>query len=99
MKKYRMILLPLIFTSCASKNPNALTSEGRSVNIIKTRMAPKSCEALGKVEGINDMGVIDISRNIARNQAGDLGANSLLIKDEVINGKNASVLGIAYNCQ
>lgn len=97
MKKIVYFLILLVLVAACSSSKTKLTDKGRNVQLVDEK--PTGCEVVGKVIGLNDFGSVHVARNHARNQAGDLGANYLLIKDEVMNGNKWEVHALAFECK
>lgn len=95
MKLLPFLLLSTFVVSCSNYQ---LTDAGRDVKI-KEKMKVDKCETVGKVVGTHKDGAVELARNSARNQAGKMGADSVVFEEVVANGKERVVHGMAYRCQ
>jgi hypothetical protein len=96
MKSFTTILLGLfLLTSCGSGDKK-LSEKGLSVKVLKNRST--DCQVIGKYQGRNNGGSVELARNHARNQAAEDGANSIYFEEEFANGARWTVHAIAYNC-
>lgn len=89
------ILILLSFLAACSTS-HQLNSESKKIEIYT--QAPKDCVVVGKVVGIHDEGSIDLARNQAINKANKLGANGVIVNQEIPNGSKMEVFATAYKC-
>jgi hypothetical protein len=94
MKVMFFLLLPVLTVSCATSYQ--LNEESKKVEIYSS--APKDCVVVGKVEGVHKKGSMDLARNQAINEASKLGANGVVINQEIPNGMKNEVFATAYKC-
>lgn len=98
MKNVLVTLVGLtLFASCAVSKTK-LTDEGEKVKVLYTKPR-KGCNAVAKVTGVNENGVLDLAINHARNLAGEKGANTVVIDDKVNNSKLWKVHATGYICK
>ncbi len=98
--RFIVLLLPaLLAVGCATSSQKAivLSEKGKAVEWVK-RIPDQACEVVGQVVGENDFGSVEVARTDARNKAGEFSATHLLVKDEVVNGKDWKIYGVAYRC-
>lgn len=89
-------IMAAAITGCSS-NKMALTEEGRAVQEFSGKPMA-GCDVVGKVVGENESNSIDGAKNQTRNRAAELGANYILIQDELQNGNHWAVHAMAYKC-
>lgn len=94
--KYTLLTILVLFVGCSTPK-DKLTEGGKNVQIFDDKPLA-GCDIVGNVIGENDFGSIAVARNHARNLAAGKGGNYLEVKDELLNGKNAKVHGLAYLC-
>jgi len=83
--------------SCGS-DKKRLSEEGKKVQIFEGKKAYEGCEVVDKITSENDIGSVQVATNGVRNKAADLGANYVLIHDEIKNGSKVKVIATAYEC-
>ncbi len=83
-----------LMVSCATSYQ--LDEQSKKIEIYST--APKDCVVVGKVEGVHKKGSMDLARNQAINEAAKLGANGVVINQEIPNGMKNEVFATAYKC-
>ncbi len=93
--KLLSIFLFFIVVSC-SQAPSRLSDE--DVELLYKKPS-RQCTVMGTVTGENEYGSELVAQNDLRNQAGEMGANAVYIKDTVVNGKRYVIHGIAYKCK
>jgi hypothetical protein len=93
-----VVFLSLLLGGCGSTPSGALTESGRNVQVATARTVT-NCEIVGKFIGENDFGSEEVATNDLRNRAGKAGADSVVVKDIVPNGKHIAIHGLAYKCQ
>lgn len=98
MKKFfscvLIVTVSFFVVSCAS---NVLSEKGKKVEVITK--AQDGCTAVGKIVGKHKDGILELAKNMARNEAADLGANSIVFNEEITNGKERVVNATAYICE
>ncbi len=88
----------MLAISCAGAPTTKLTDDGRKVKI-RPRLKSKKCETIGKVVGMNLNGALELAKNDARNQAGDMDADTIIFEEVINNGKKREIHGMAYRCK
>lgn len=92
-----LILLSLVtFVSC-SVSKTKLSDEAKDIKVVYTKPT-KGCNAVKKVVGENDEGVLDLAVNHARNLAAREDATTLFIEDKVNVSQKWRVYATAYIC-
>ena len=96
------ISLPLFCLVAGCFKSTALSESGESVRYVTNQEAPADCQELGPVGG-NDWGKdVNHAKTIARNKAGEMGANLLVVEtiEKERNGETFLYLatGRAYKC-
>lgn len=92
--KVMFFLVLSLMVSCATSYQ--LDEQSKKIEIYST--APKDCVVVGKVEGLHKKGSMDLARNQAINEAAKLGANGVVINQEIPNGMKNEVFATAYKC-
>lgn len=92
--KVMFFLVLSLMVSCATSYQ--LDEQSKKIEIYST--APKDCVVVGKVEGVHKKGSMDLARNQAINEAAKLGANGVVINQEIPNGMKNEVFATAYKC-
>ena len=95
MKKITILFLALFLSACGSSDKK-LSEKGLSVKVLKNKSS--SCQVIGKYEGRNNGGSVELARNHARNQAAEDDANAIYFDEEYANGARWIVKAIAYDC-
>lgn len=92
--KVMFFLALSLMVSCSTSYQ--LDEQSKKIEIYST--APKDCVVVGKVEGLHKKGSMDLARNQAINEAAKLGANGVVINQEIPNGMKNEVFATAYKC-
>lgn len=96
MKLSVTILISLVFLFACGSSDKKLSEKALSVKVLKNRST--DCSVIGKYQGKNNGGSVELARNHARNLAAEDGANAIYFEEEFANGARWTVHAIAYNC-
>ena len=88
----------ILFSCSSSQTAIKLTDGGRNVKVLDSKPG-SNCEVMGKVEGLNDFGSVEVARVDARNQAAKMNANFIYINEEIMNGNQWKINAMAYECK
>lgn len=95
------ILVAVVCTSCTI----ALTPAGEKVRVTSNPDVVKGCDFIGPVEGSSSYGGMAMQRvgehnsiNELRNEAGKLGADTVMLVTSHVGFSGAKQRGEAYNC-
>ena len=97
MKKIAIFTFLFVGLFSCGGNPTKLSDDGRKIQTLDGKPYD-GCEVAGKVKGESEIASLKLANNHARNLAADLGANYIKIEDEIINGHEAKVIAMAYDC-
>lgn len=92
--KVMFFLALSLMVSCSTSYQ--LDEQSKKIEVYS--VAPKDCVVVGKVEGVHKKGSMDLARNRAINEAAKLGANGVVINQEIPNGMKNEVFATAYKC-
>jgi|GEM_PF-4303170 hypothetical protein len=90
MKIITLLVAVTFITSCSSSKIKIDVIYGKEL---------KRCSAIGKVIGTNEEGIEDLAINIAKDKVKDLDGDTLLVRDNVQNGRMITIEGVAYKCK
>lgn len=90
-----IIALVALLASCALPM-DELTSNGEEVKVAMNK--PKDCKPVGKFEGRNEEGSMELATVHARNLAGERDADTMYINDNLSQGSLRRVLATGYIC-
>ena len=92
--KLMIFLVSVMAVGCSSSHQ--LNAESKQIEIYSS--APKDCVVVGKVVGSHLEGSMDLARNQAINKANELGANGVVVDQEIPNGRKMNSYVTAYKC-
>lgn len=95
MKILTITFLSLFLSACGTSDKK-LSEKGLAVKVLKNKST--NCQVIGKYEGRNNGGSVELARNHARNQAAEDDANAIYFEEEFANGARWVVNAIAYDC-
>ncbi|MFY7991780.1 MAG: hypothetical protein ACOVP4_00690 [Bacteriovoracaceae bacterium] len=93
--KVMIFLVLALMVACST--PHQLNDQAKKIEVYTS--APKDCVVVGKVKGLHKEGSMDLARNQAINAAANLGANGVVINQEIPNGMKNEVFATAYQCE
>ncbi len=92
--KVMFFLLLTLMVGCSTSHQ--LNENSKKIEVYSSK--PQDCVVVGKVKGVHKEGSMDMARNQAMNKASDLGANGVVIDQEIPNGMKNEVFATAYKC-